>query len=258
MTTMQQKNATSDGSVYFEPVVLKVAGYSQYRPDSDVRFEDVPDFWQLPEKYQGEHKPPVGTIARFSLKTKPKSGPNAKPGSMYRDIVKIEKADPSEYTGAPQAPQAHANGAGEGDTADYAEKRAAGPQNTLALPPIEQRILLGMAFNNLTTMLAGANFINIANVDEIEEATMLDQWLKWYGEASQGRPLSPVAVPCACDCGCPNNSGQGEFDGKICRPCAGGSHQPQEEAAPQTVAERAGAALAEAKADAEDRQELPW
>ena len=213
MTTMQQKNVTGDGSIYFEPVVLKVSGYSQYRPDSDVRFEDVPDFWALPEKYHGPNKPPVGTIARFSLKTKPKSGPNAKPGSMYRDVVKIEKADASEYTGAPAAPQAAYKD-------DYAPQHQ---QNGSGAPPapLEQRILLGMAFNNLTQRLAAVDGNPEVNW---EYDRWNEQWWQWFSEASRGLPLTPAATPETQD------------------------SEPEDTQEPESAAD----------APAEDVQSLPW
>lgn len=238
---MQQKNVTGDGSIYFEPVVLKVSGYSQYRPESDVRFEDVPDFWALPEKYHGPNKPPLGTIARFHLKTKPKSGPNAKPGSMYRDVVKIEKADASEYTGAPAAPQA----AYKDDYAPQPQQNGSGaPANHWDVR--DQQIKLGMAFNNATQIVAaciqsGGNFM-------VDGGPISDLWLKWFSEASRGLPLTPAEAP--------ESEGQAseltdDHDSPLVRAA-------KDMGAVKATTARPGLTSEDAVDAGEDRQELPW
>ncbi len=88
-----------NGKTYYEPVILTVKGTSQYN-DNQISFQEIEGFWQLPDQFSGSNKPPEGTVAKFSLSTNPKRGPNARPGSMYMDIGGIYKAD-----AAPIAPQ---------------------------------------------------------------------------------------------------------------------------------------------------------
>ena len=128
-----------NGKTFYEPAVLTVKGTSQYN-ENQISFVEIQGFWQLPENFTGKRKPPDGTVAKFTLSTKPKSGQNAKPGSMHMDIggiyktdeQPIEQADPREEYVDDQQP--------------------ATPQLTL-----DQRIAKAQAWNGLTERLAGNN-----------------------------------------------------------------------------------------------------
>lgn len=79
----------------YAPIVLKVTGYSKYKPDQEVSFQGIDGFWQLPKNLAGK-PPPIGYVGRFWLKTNPKRGDKAKPGSMYHDIMRVEKVSDGE------------------------------------------------------------------------------------------------------------------------------------------------------------------
>ena len=94
MVTLTPKDRKS-GKTYYEPALLKVRGKSQYNADQ-ISFEGLDGFWQWTEwaakTTEREAPPPEGTVAWFYLADKPKQGNNAKPGSMYRDIMGVKAA----------------------------------------------------------------------------------------------------------------------------------------------------------------------
>lgn len=183
-------------NTYYAPVLLKVTGVSKYNPD-EISFEGLDGFWKVPT----DRVPPVGVIAWFKLKIKPKVGANAKPGSVYRDIVEIIRA--GEDDKARYAPETHSTGS----SGSYQDKElASGSTHAVAsVPTIEQRILLGMAFNNLTAVLSSSAFheVELAYPSPPTEdrewfsrkTLMIQQWWTWFHETSRGLPLSPVTDP---------------------------------------------------------------
>ena len=72
------------GRQRYDPLTVTVKGVSQYNAN-EFGFEEIDGFWNWPVN-EGFPKP--GQKYRVYLTTKPKTGPRAKPGSMYRDVVK--------------------------------------------------------------------------------------------------------------------------------------------------------------------------
>ena len=92
------------GRQRYEPMTVTVKLASQYNPD-EFGFEELAGFWNWPK---GDALPKTGQKFRVWLTTKPKTGPKAKPGSQYQDVVKASPVmveDGQEYedlgTGAP-------------------------------------------------------------------------------------------------------------------------------------------------------------
>ena len=92
------------GRQRYEPMTVTVKLASQYNPD-EFGFEELAGFWNWPK---GDPLPKTGQKFRVWLTTKPKTGPKAKPGSQYQDVVKASPVmveDGQEYedlgTGAP-------------------------------------------------------------------------------------------------------------------------------------------------------------
>ena len=171
-----------NGKIWYLPIMLKVSGISKYR-DDQLGFEGIDNFWQMSDKAKEKTNgkiPPVGAMGWFKLSANPKRGPNARPGSMYYDIDDFDFAsdeDKASYQ-APsmQQPSAYA------PKDDWMEKQpATQPVNPIAL---------GMAFNNLTIMLAGQGF-----TDEQENESRSQQWRHWMAEAEMGKSLSPYGSP---------------------------------------------------------------
>ena len=188
--------STKGQKTYYAEALLRVGGVSQYNADQ-IRFDGLDGYWSMTEwamKNTNGKVPPVGAVAWFKLATNPKKGGNAKPGSMYQDIMGIRRATPDELEGF-TAPEPHASGAG----GDYMERKIPHEQidaiarNGSGAPANhwdvrEQQIKLGMAFNNLTTMMA--------NRDEFgQDAAYLELWNRWFSEAAAGKPLTPAADP---------------------------------------------------------------
>ena len=219
--TELQVESTKGQRVYYTPALLKVAGVSQYSPEQ-IRFEGLEDFWTMGEmalNSTGGKVPPIGAIAWFSLATAPMK---TKPDKRYHDINKVAKATDEEK--AAFQPETYSST----PSGDYASKELPGgsTQGSTPLPAAfdrngnpmrdpngqptawywmfndEQR-RLGMAFNNLTTILSsgvpndiGKFFPNPPVSGEVTyeyiTETMLHQWWGWYQEASRGIPLTPV------------------------------------------------------------------
>lgn len=210
MTTLHPVRTDDAGRTYYEPVLARIVGVSQYR-ENEFRLEGIEGFWAPGKNVTVPAILKEGGIAWYTLATKAKEGKNAKPGSLYRDIVKLAPATPEDKEAYnphsddmfAEAPETHANGSGDGDGADYAEKALPQPQRPTQQQVWDERdrqIKLGMAFNNLTQLIAGLK-------SEAEEEPFVflgfgggwmqayAQWAKWFTEASQGRPLSPVEPP---------------------------------------------------------------
>ena len=178
-----QVESTKGQKTYYAPALLKVRGVSQYNADQ-ISFEGLDGFWQMTEfalRDTNGNIPPVGTVAKFKLATNPKKGQNAKPGSMYQDIMHVERATDEEKDGF--QPTEAATGTYNRPGGSYADKELP-PQPQV--DPMQQRINLGMAFNNLTVWLA-----HIPD-DSVAPDHMIALWEKWFSEASRGLPLTPV------------------------------------------------------------------
>ena len=122
---------TESGRITYKPIVAKVMAYSKYNK-TQFALEGIDDFWQLDKgildtKPELGAAPPLGTVALWTLQTNPKRGENAKPGSLYRDVIKVQ-AVPADYVAPAQAapaptPPATAEDAGYDD---YANKVRSG------------------------------------------------------------------------------------------------------------------------------------
>lgn len=167
---------------YYEPILTRVTGRSEYNPQTQFRLEGVDGFWDCGQKSLPE---PVqnGVLAWFTLATKPKAGRNAAPGSMYKDIVGVVPAtdEDKENYSAPQ-----------GGSYSAPAPSAASPAKPVASTGInwderERQIKLGMAFNNLTTMLVSVHEDSKYLPDGTNGWTL---WTKWFTEAAAGKPLT--------------------------------------------------------------------
>lgn len=79
------------GRQRYKPVKATVTGFSKYNPD-EFSLSGVDGFWNLvPDLMEKYGRPKEGAVAVWTLTTKPKSGPMAKPGSVYRDVVALGK-----------------------------------------------------------------------------------------------------------------------------------------------------------------------
>ena len=98
---------TESGRITYKPIVAKVMAYSKYNK-TQFALEGIDDFWQLDKgildtKPELGAAPPLGTVALWTLQTNPKRGENAKPGSLYRDVIKVEKVPEGYVAPAPTA-----------------------------------------------------------------------------------------------------------------------------------------------------------
>lgn len=79
----------ANGRDIYDPIVVKIGGKSTYN-DNQYSFEGIDGFWERkPELRQ----PVVGEVYEVYLATKEKTGQNAKPGSMYMDILQMRPSD---------------------------------------------------------------------------------------------------------------------------------------------------------------------
>lgn len=79
------------GRQVYEAVVAKVTARSKYN-EEEFSLSDIEGYWSIaPYLKEKMGVPPIGTIAFWTLATKPKTGPNAKPGSLYRDVIAVGK-----------------------------------------------------------------------------------------------------------------------------------------------------------------------
>ena len=111
--------------ITYVPHVAKVSAHSKYN-EYGFALDGLDGYWSLSPSVTDtgplKGRPPVGTVALWTLQTAPKRGENAKPGSMYRDVIKAEKvpdgyvapavtaADPNapSWTGGKDDPEAQA------------------------------------------------------------------------------------------------------------------------------------------------------
>lgn len=176
MAALTVARTDDSGRTTYEAILTRITGKSQYR-DDEYLLEGL-GYWQA-GKVTVAQAVVDGAIAWFTLADKPKTGPKAKPGSKYKDIVAIMPASaddkasyqpPSHNT----APQTSVNGNGQhSEPENHWDER-------------ERHIRLGMAFNNLTVMLASGN-------PEVQSDAKWNQWEAWYAQASRGLPLQPAS-----------------------------------------------------------------
>ena len=155
------------GQTRYEGAVLTVSAVSKYN-DTQIAFTEIDGFWQLPESYHNR-KPPIGTVAKFFLKTKPKVND---PSKFYMDIEGIEKAD-----GEPIAQQ---------PGGDYVEKRTASTDSDGIVGgdkfdagqrlSVDQRIAKAQAWNGLTAMLAAHG----ARGGTLADEQLDEMWTEWH------------------------------------------------------------------------------
>ena len=87
MTTLVPlETPDSQGRQRYKPFIDIVGHTSKFRPDIEYELIGTAEYWNWPQKAP---KPTEGKRYQFWVTTKPKGG-NAKPGSVYRDIVRAE------------------------------------------------------------------------------------------------------------------------------------------------------------------------
>ena len=171
------------GRQRYEPMTVTVKLASQYNPD-EFGFEELAGFWNWPK---GDALPKTGQKFRVWLTTKPKTGPKAKPGSVYQDVVKaspVMVVDGQEYedlgTGAPpdnlapdtrdhvdEAPAARSPLAGQAlpaewkETTDYWYAKQQAERMS-----IETQVAFKGLIELYGHMLAHAELVDPANLDD--------------------------------------------------------------------------------------------
>lgn len=148
MSQLTEVRTDQAGRTYYEPILTKITGVSRYNP-TEWSLDGIDGFWE-----QGRNSvPPQGTVAWFTLASKPKAGSNAKPGSKYLDIINVERAtqqDKDNY-------QPPVRGGSYNGPALGSGQRAQGDPNAPAQPerePIDSRITRAQAINNRFTRFA--------------------------------------------------------------------------------------------------------
>ncbi len=142
---LRASNTDQAGRTYFEPVLTKITGTSQYR-DNQFTLEGVTGFWEQGRDVQ---VPPKDTLAWFTLAEKPKASPDAK--TPYRDIVACVQASEEDKAGYVQtAPQSHDRPAQWGSAPSPAS--SASPQASGGSDEIQTRISKGQALSLRATV----------------------------------------------------------------------------------------------------------
>ena len=97
------------GRTYYEPIVATVAKYSDYNKDQfslTAANGYIKGYWSLSLKLAEKMgTPPIGTKGEWFLSTKPKTGDKAKPGSVYYDVMDVQRVPDSHQEPAPAANQ---------------------------------------------------------------------------------------------------------------------------------------------------------
>lgn len=88
-----QIRAVDKGKTYYESITRQAKGKSQYQ-DTAFSFENLEGYWDAGPNI----KPIIGQWYDLELATKPKTGPNAKQGSLYMDIVRMAPVDVTTRT----------------------------------------------------------------------------------------------------------------------------------------------------------------
>ena len=118
-----------NGRTTYEPVVATVVRFSDFNAEH-FALSGIDGFWSLAPRLKDKiGVPPKGTKARWTMATKPKTDPRAKPGSVYMDVIAADKV-PDDYKeperAAPaDAPWGRAEAAGTPQTAGSAPARPA-------------------------------------------------------------------------------------------------------------------------------------
>ena len=93
--------------ITYVPHVAKVSAHSKYN-EYGFALDGLDGYLSLSPSVTDtgplKGRPPVGTVALWTLQTAPKRGENAKPGSMYRDVIKAEKV-PDGYVAPTPTPK---------------------------------------------------------------------------------------------------------------------------------------------------------
>lgn len=94
------------GRQVYQPVAASVTGFSKYNPEQ-FSLSGIEGFWSLAPKLQEVMgTPKMGQKALWTLATKPKTGPKAKAGSVYCDVIRVAKV-PDDYQDVDDAPEQH-------------------------------------------------------------------------------------------------------------------------------------------------------
>ena len=80
-TALELENTDATGRNYYAPITATIIGISRYTSD-EFLIAGLDGYW----KWWGEDPLQVGAEYELVLATKPKAGPNTKPGALYRDI----------------------------------------------------------------------------------------------------------------------------------------------------------------------------
>jgi hypothetical protein len=97
MTELISVSVDSEGRTYFDPVIAKVGGVSQYK-GSEFYFQGIEGYWDF-SRTRGMNGtlPVIGSWYKVELTTKPKQpGPNTKEGSLYYDVRQARLAHEDE------------------------------------------------------------------------------------------------------------------------------------------------------------------
>ena len=141
-----------NGRTTYEPVVATVTRFSDFNVEH-FALSDIDGFWSLAPRLKDKiGVPPKGTKALWTLVTKPKTDPRAKPGSVYMDVIAVEKVPDSYQEPERAAPAAGAPWGKQEVTSDPKGRRVDRP----ARPQMDRdtSIVTQVAFIRLTELLA--------------------------------------------------------------------------------------------------------
>jgi len=221
------------GQTRYEGAVLTVSAVSKYN-DTQIAFTEIDGFWQLPESYHNR-KPPIGTVAKFFLKTKPKVND---PSKFYMDIEGIEKADSEPIAQQPSYEQP------QGDPRD---EYVAPQQPTLS---VDQRIAKAQAWNGLTAMLAAHG----ARGGTLADEQLDEMWTEWHeGYALLKAGLTPFTQAPETDWDNPAEELDQQAAQHLSEQQPEFQSTPEDNAAQQPTWEAQGAGVQE-----ETVERLPW
>ena len=139
MTELELENTDATGRNYYAPITATITGISRYSSD-EFLVAGLDGYW----KWWGEDPLQVGAEYELVLATKPKAGPNTKPGALYRDIRGAEATGLVTPPAPRKQPQNGSQGRGLPSPVE--------PENYQ--DAIQYRINVGMCSNNAATMLA--------------------------------------------------------------------------------------------------------
>lgn len=169
-----QVRSTDKGKSYYESITRQCKGTSQYQK-TQFSFENLEGYWESSDPLT------IGQWYDLELATRPKTGQNSKPGSLYMDIV---RASPAEDAVSGQDLQDQAEwweDMGDPRAQEPAERPIPAEQPK---DPIQTRIEKGMAFNAAVSFMVGTDYPHDYTSDSLSSIPhqLQELWHRIYWE----------------------------------------------------------------------------